>query len=132
MEFVHSLAPPKFATGGQIKAPDFNATIAALAGDIADQREDFARRLLKQRLPKRLRWTLDHPRILGLILKLRPRWKPVWAWVRLGTCTDEAAVQMAKTWAAEMRGREFPIPDALIFSYSGADGMPHELHGVPT
>lgn len=40
------------------------------------KREFQARRLLRENLPRRLWWLLDHPRLLKFVLRLRPSWRP--------------------------------------------------------
>lgn len=51
--------------------------IDAAAWRLAEQREAALRDAARERLPRPLRWAVDHPRALRVIYRLRPGWKPV-------------------------------------------------------
>lgn len=46
------------------------------AWDLAARREDILREAARERLPRLLRWTVDKPRILGLLYALHGAWRP--------------------------------------------------------
>lgn len=46
------------------------------ARGLARQREDALRDAAREYLPGPLRWTVDHPRILRLLYRLRRSWAP--------------------------------------------------------
>jgi hypothetical protein len=45
--------------------------------DVAAARhEDAVRQVFRERLPRALRWAVDHPRVLRVAYRLRPAWSP--------------------------------------------------------
>lgn len=44
--------------------------------DLAERREDTLREVVRERLPRPLRWASDHPRVLRVLYRLRPAWRP--------------------------------------------------------
>jgi hypothetical protein len=50
--------------------------IAAIAERQAAETERVVRALVEGALPRRLRWTVDHPRVLAALYRLWPSWRP--------------------------------------------------------
>lgn len=99
--------------------------------ELAQQREAYSRKLLERRLPRRLHWTLDHPRALRVLLRFVPRWRPTMAFVPLGiTATASAAVEASERWLREIDLRA-PLDsetDGHVFTYTDASGLPAEVY----
>jgi hypothetical protein len=52
------------------------AAVNKAAWDLAAQREAVLREVVRERLPKPLRWACDHPRVLRVLYRLRPALRP--------------------------------------------------------
>lgn len=125
--------------------------VAHRSQQLAIQRNAFARRLLEDRLPSFLHWTLDRPRALRWVLRAVPRWRPTMTVVDLratqcgplfadsdgrlpreisyACMTADAARATAQQWIAEMRAHGNRVPDGgLIFTYTDASGLPAEVY----
>lgn len=53
-----------------------NAAVRGLATIQTGQRERLARRAALTYLPRGLKWLVDRPRLLRVVYKLRPSWRP--------------------------------------------------------
>lgn len=112
---------------------------------LAKQRDSYCRKLLEERMPDRLHWVIDRPRLLKRVLRLVPRWRPTLTIVNLSRAplrtggmmvgrtgamhsTSGSAEEMARAWHAEQRerGRE---TKGVVFTYTDANGLPAEVYG---
>lgn len=135
------------ARNGEVYRYIIDRPIREASKQLAAAREDYARRLLKERLPQRLHWAINRSRALKLVLRFVPRWRPTFTVVRLEhpahplgapdhlrgmpVMTANAANAMARTWVREMRAKGNSVPDSgLIFTYTDASGLPAEVYGA--
>ena len=82
----HKQLPTGGAWSGSADADDFtiidefhrwNAEqVRSYSARLAAARERECRRLAEQKLRPRLRWLVDHPRLLGWVYRLVPSWRP--------------------------------------------------------
>ena len=100
------------------------------SAQIAQQREAYTRRVLEARLPRRLHWLIDHPRLLRLVLRLVRRWRPTLSVVPLRvSATAESAVAMSERWITEMEARGRDIEGGYVFTYTDVNQLPAEVYG---
>lgn len=105
----------------------WSALVEQRSRKLARDRDAFARRLLEDRVPRLLHWTLDRPRALRALLRVVPRWRPTMSFVdrrHAGPMGALAAQAAAGLWAQEVG-----IDDGLIFTYTDPDGLPAEVYG---
>ena len=88
----------------------------------SQEREGVAEVLLRERLPLRLHDLLDHPRLLKLALRVRPKWKPTFIQLR-SHMTEAAAKQFGQTWLREVAERGKAQPNVGVL-YTGVDALP--------
>lgn len=119
--------------------------VQARAQLLAKQRDVYCRELLEARLPRRLHWLIDRPRLLKRVLRFVPRWKPRVAVVPLtprqddprrmqAAMTNEAARATADVWEREMAAKQEasrqPMPrGGFVFTYTDPTGLPAEVYG---
>ncbi len=128
-------------TAEDINDIDFGfGVVATRSRELARSREAYSRKLLGRRLPRALHWTLDHPRVLRVLLRFVPRWRPTMGIVRLNDLrflkhggmayfTASAAVQAADVWLGEMEARGVTLDGGHVFTYTDASGLPAEVYG---
>jgi hypothetical protein len=118
-------------TGGDVNSPDFGVSmVASRTAELARCREAYSRKILERRVPRVLRWTLDHPRLLRRLLRVFPRWQPTTVTVPLGaTMTVGAAVEASERWLQEQEARLRVLLDGYVFTYTDASGLPAEVYG---
>lgn len=98
--------------------------------ELARSREAYARKLLRHRLPRRLRWTLGHPRTLRRLLRVIRRWEPTMNIVPLNCYTTPAgAVEASERWLKEQEARGRDVSGGYVFTYTDAGGLPSEVYG---
>ena len=54
----------------------YGAIASKLWASLAEQREDALRKAAIERLPRGLRWAVDHPRLLRILYRIRRKWSP--------------------------------------------------------
>jgi hypothetical protein len=115
-----------------LDARDFYMPAVERSRQLTRDREQYARRLLEQRLPRPLHWIIDRPRALKLAFRLRLLRRPSMSIITLAsTMTAEAARHMGRRWLASMQAKGNKVPDGgLIFTYTDVEGLPAEVHGV--
>lgn len=70
----------------------------------AEEKERHCRALALERLRPRLRWLVDHPRLLRIVYRLAPSWRPSLALIRIPTPTTEpSAIMVGQRLLAEHR-----------------------------
>jgi hypothetical protein len=98
--------------------------------ELAKAREAYVRKLLKRRLPRRLHWLIDRPRLLKRVLRLVPRWKPTTSYVTLSVdTTAEGATFMRDRWLQEQEARGRDTSGGHVFTYTDPSGLPAEVYG---
>lgn len=138
---------PIFVAGVADFEREFGAGPATLIRERSDQlardRNAYARRLLKDRLPRPLHFLIDRPRALGWLFRVAPRLRPTMTVVDLrcqerwdgidptAPMTAEAAREMGRHWVMAMRATSgATVPDGgLIFTYTDPSGLPAEVYG---
>jgi hypothetical protein len=110
-------------------------TVRQHSRQITKQRETYCRELLEARLPRRLRWLIDKPKLLKRVLRIAPWWRPTLTFVPLCHPAPIArsrswATREARYWEREQRVSGKSIPSGgLVFTYTDVSGLPAEVYG---
>ena len=62
--------------------------VRGLTANLASQRASESERVARSRLPRCLRWTTSHLRLLKLIYRVHPSWRPMFVSERIDTSLE--------------------------------------------
>jgi hypothetical protein len=122
-------------------------TIRERSMQLAKQREDYCRELLHARLPCRLHWLIDRPKLLKQAQRFVPRWQPSLTFVNLNHPQFATGGLVARaTFVRARKSKGMTAKDAthlakvalhgaqesgagFVFTYTDPSGLPAEVYG---